>query len=116
MQAENFQHVNRIFIIVITGAQADQLVDSLVEHKFYATRIDSFGGLLSEPRNSLLVGFDSQRQDELLDLVQNCCSSRHQYIATQVGMLMDYSGIPMIEAQMGGATVYALDVEHFEQV
>lgn len=116
MQATTPQQVDQIFIIVISGTQADSLADSLLEHGFYVTRIDSYGGLLSEPRNSLLVGFDHPRQEDLLALVRRCCAGRRQYIPTQVGMLMDYGGIPMIEAHVGGATVYALDVEHFEQV
>ena len=116
MQAQAHQQVDRVFIIVISGTQADNLIDNLLENDFHVTHIDSYGGLLSEPRNSLLVGFDHTRQEQLMKLVRRCCSAQRQYIPTQVGILMDYGGIPMIEAQVGGATVYALDVEHFEQV
>ena len=116
MQTQAHQQIDRVFIIVISGSQTDILAENLLENGFHVTSIDSYGGLLSEPRNSLLVGFEHARQEELLKLVRRCCSARRQFIPTQVGMLMDYGGIPMIEAQVGGATVYALDVEHFEQV
>jgi uncharacterized protein YaaQ len=92
------------------------LTERLVADGFYATQIDSSGGILYEATISLLIGLDSARLPRLLNHLRECCSTHRRYIPAHVeAPLLEIQPV-MIEAEVGGATVYVLDVERFEQV
>lgn len=108
--------INQIIFISVVGSQAGDLTQQLSENHFYYTKIDSTGGIIQEPTLCLLIGLDKKRLDDLLRIVRRCCKPYRQYIPTtlptQPGPILP----PMIEAQVGGATIYSMDVERFEQL
>ncbi len=108
--------INQLVILVVSGYQAEDLMQSLVERRFYFTKVDSSGGMLNEPAVCLLIGLNSSRLPALLDLVQNCCQPYTQYIPTQLNSQSGYPSMSMIEAQVGGALLYTMNVERFEQL
>lgn len=92
-------------------------MQQLVQNAFYFTKIDSSGGsVLREPTVTLLIGVNSARQATLLKLFDDCCHSYREYIPAQVSMPPSYPPLQMIEAQMGGALIYMMDIERFMQI
>jgi uncharacterized protein YaaQ len=108
--------VNQLVLATVAGAQAGPLTDRLVGEGFYATQIDSSGGILYEATVSILVGLDSARLPKLLEHLRECCSTYRRFIPAHVeAPLLEIQPV-MIEAEVGGATIYVLDVARFEQV
>lgn len=62
---------------------------------------------------TFLIGTEANRVDELIELLRENSKKRQQMVPTSasygVGM---FSSMP-IEVQVGGATVFVLDVEQF---
>jgi len=109
--------VNQLAIVAtVSGVQANALMDRLTRDGFYFTRVDSSGGILYETTLSLFVGLDRARLPLLLEHVRECCHTRRQFIPAHVEAPMLEVHPAMIEAEVGGATVYVLDVERFEQL
>ena len=108
--------VNQLVIATVTGSQAGALTDRLTRDKFYVTRVDSGGGILREATISLIIGLDRARLPRLLKHVRECCPTQRRYIPAHVEAPLLEIQPMMIEAEVGGATVYALDVERFEQL
>jgi uncharacterized protein YaaQ len=108
--------VNQLVILIVFGPQADQFMKRLTKNRFYFTKIDSSGGIVQEPMVCLLVGLNSARLGTLLELSRKYCKPYRQYIPTNLNVQPGLSEFPMIEAQMGGATVCVLNVERFEQL
>lgn len=109
-------HVDQLVIATVAGAQAGALSDRLVQDGFYTTQIDSSGGILYEATVSLLIGLESTRLQRLLEHLRECCRTHRRYIPAHVeAPLLEIQPV-MIEAEVGGATVYVLDVTHFEQI
>jgi len=108
--------VDQLVIVVVSGAQAGTLMDWLTHNGFYFTQIDSSGDVLYESTISLLIGLDQARQPRLLEYIRECCPTHRQFIPAHAEAPMLEIQPTMIEAEMGGATIYTLDVEHFEQL
>jgi uncharacterized protein YaaQ len=106
-------NINQL-VIVIAGAQAGELMHRLGQERYYYTKIDSAGGLIQEPNVTLLIGLNETRLGPLLDLVRKVCQPYRQFIPAHVSVHPMHMQPAMIEAEMGGATVYVLDVERFE--
>ncbi len=108
--------VDQLVIATVSGTQTDALIEQLIRDGFYVTRVDSSGGILYEPTVSLLIGVDHERLPSLLGRIRECCHTRRRFVPAHVeAPLLEVQPV-MIEAEVGGATIYVLDVERFEQV
>jgi uncharacterized protein YaaQ len=108
--------VNQLVITTVSSVQAGGLTERLIQDGFYVTQVDSSGGILSEATMSLLIGLDRERLPLLLAHLRHCCMPQRRFIPAHVETpLLEIQSL-MIEAESGGATVYVLDVERFEQL
>lgn len=108
--------VNQLVITTVASAQAGALTDRLTRDGFHVTQIDSSGGILYEATVSLLIGLDQARLPRLLEHIRECCRTRLRFIPAHVEAPLLEIQPMMIEAEVGGATVYVLDVERFERL
>jgi uncharacterized protein YaaQ len=110
------QRVNQLVIATIAGGQAGDVIRTLVEEGFHVTRIDSTSGLLQEATVSLLIGLDRARLPHLLERIRNLCCPYTRYLPVHLEVTMAEVQPMMIETLVGGASVFVLNVERFEQV
>jgi uncharacterized protein YaaQ len=108
--------IDRLAIILASGFQPSQLQETLIREGFSFTEMESSGGLLMEPRVCLLVGLNHDRLSTLMEMVRTLCKPVQQYVPIRAGLPEGYANIPMVKVQVGGATVYLLNVERFEQI
>jgi uncharacterized protein YaaQ len=107
---------DRLAILNISGAQESALFSHLAKEKFAFTVINNTGGVIDEPVVSLLVGFHSERFPILLDVVRKNCRSYRKFISATGYMQGDMTSLPFVEAKLGGAQFYLMNVERFEQI
>lgn len=110
------QKVNQLVIAIVTGRQVDEVIRTLVKDGFYVTQIDSTSGFLQEATASLLIGLDQARLPHLLERLRTLCLPQTRYLPVHLEVTMTEIQPMMIETQVGGATVFVLNVERFEQV
>jgi uncharacterized protein YaaQ len=108
--------VNQLAIATVSKAQSGALTDRLTRDGFTCTEVDSSGGILQEATVSLLIGFNKARLSSLLRTIRECCRARRRFIPAHVEAPLLEIQPMLIEAEVGGATVYVLDVERFEQL
>ena len=109
------QTVNRLALLVVSGSQAGNLMKELQQERFYFTVIDTSGGVINEQVTCLMLGFPQERLPVLVDLARKHCQPYRQYIPAQMQHPGEFMMLPMVEAQSGGALVYLMNVERFEQ-
>jgi len=108
--------VSHLLLVTVTGSQAERLREQLTREGFYFTEIDSSGGLIYETTESLLIGVPRPQLARVLDHIRRYCQTQTKYLATHVAVpAMEIQPL-MVEAEVGGATVYVLDVERFVQI
>jgi uncharacterized protein YaaQ len=108
--------INQLVLATVSGTQAGELIGRLNRDRFYVTKIDSSGGLLYEATVLLLIGLDGIRLSRLLEHIRECCPTRRKFVPAHVETPFFAAQPVMIEAEIGGATIYVLDVERFEQL
>jgi uncharacterized protein YaaQ len=75
----------------------------------------STGGFLGRKNATLLIGLPAGREEQALKALENSCRQRIEYLT----MPLEGSPLPMptpIPVTVGGATVFTLPVERFEEV
>ena len=109
--------IDLLILLVVSGLQAPQLMDHLGKEKFYFTKMDSLGGLIEETTICLLLGVNHNRMLDLLEIVKQCCQPVSKYIPAQmINVPPEFLSMAMVEARVGGAILYSMQVERFEQV
>jgi len=110
------QLVDRLVLIVLSGSQSGALTKGLQRERFYFTIMDNSGDMFNEPTVCIILGLGQERLRILLDLVREHCQPYTRYLPTQVRLPGELQSLPMVAAQVGGAWVYVMDVEQYEQI
>jgi uncharacterized protein YaaQ len=108
--------VNQLVFATVAGSQVGKLLDRVTKDGFFVTEIDSQRGILHESTASLLIGLDASRLPRLMEHIHECCQTRRQYIPAHVEAAIFEAQPVMIEAEVGGATVFVFAVEQFVQL
>ncbi|MBX6354118.1 MAG: cyclic-di-AMP receptor [Thermoflavifilum sp.] len=107
----------KMILAVIQDKDSPKLTQNLVKAGIRATKLASTGGFLRAGNTTFMIGIEDHRVDEVLDLIRTSCRSREQVVSptTPMGAQMEsYVSYP-VTVQVGGATVFVLDVAQFEQ-
>lgn len=107
----------KLVIAIVQNDDAGELTDALREKNYASTVISTTGGFLREGNTTIMVGVEKSKLDDVLAIVKQSCTTRTQYVnplppVMEPGEL--YLAQP-VEVQVGGATVFVLDVERFEK-
>jgi len=108
----------KLVLAIVHSDDAGGLVNKLVEKDYRATRINTAGGFLKESNATILVGVEDTQVEDVLAIVRNSCQSRTQYVNPMPPIMEPgefYMPYP-VEVQVGGATVFVLDVARYERL
>ncbi|WP_332697201.1 cyclic-di-AMP receptor [Halalkalibacter lacteus] len=107
----------RLIMAVIQDKDSNRLSDALVKADYRATKLASTGGFLKAGNTTFLIGTEDEKIEDVMSLIKENCQSRDQLVAPispMGGNADSYVPYP-VEVQVGGATVFVLPVEQFEQ-
>jgi uncharacterized protein YaaQ len=108
----------KLLIVVVQDQDADHAVKALVEESFRVTRIATTGGFLQEGRTTLLIGVMEEQIETVIDILREHCHRRTHFrpLAINTAESLSFTTNSYVEVEIGGATIFILHVEHFEQV
>ena len=104
----------KLLISVINSDDTYSLTDALVGEGYRSTVISTTGGFLREGNATLLIGVEDERVSAVLRIIKKTCRTRTKLITSfppEVGELL----MTPIEVEVGGAVVFVIPVERFEQ-
>jgi len=102
---------------IVQDKDVARLSERLVKKGIRATKLASTGGFLRSGNTTFMIGVDDERVDEVLDLIKQSCRSREQLVTplSPLGNQVEsYVSYP-VSVQVGGATVFVVKVDRFEQ-
>jgi uncharacterized protein YaaQ len=116
IKKQQVEHMNqRMFIAVVQAQDADVAENTIREMNISVTRLPSIGAFLGHRNATLLIGLPFDKQTEILAAFKANCRQRVEYIAVP----LESAPLPLpspTPITVGGATVFSLEVEHFEEL
>lgn len=106
--------IKGLLMAVIQAQDADLAIQSLMDGGFKVTRLPSAGAFLGYKSVTLMIGVGDDNQAAAIDILDETCRQRVAYIA----MPMETSSLPMpapMPVTIGGASIFTLDVDHYEE-
>ncbi|GGE53846.1 hypothetical protein GCM10011391_35930 [Pullulanibacillus camelliae] len=107
----------KLIMAVVQDKDSNRLSTALVESNFKATKLASTGGFLRSGNTTFIIGTEDHRVNKLLDVIKENCESRDQMIApiSPMGGNADSYVPHPVEVEVGGATVFVLSIDQFNQ-
>jgi uncharacterized protein YaaQ len=105
----------KMILAVVQADDANNVVHKLNESGFRVTRIATQGAWLRRENSTLLVGVQDEQVDAVLGVLRNTAQRRTSYINVPGEVMAAFNPQPL-EVEVGGATVFVLDVERFERL
>ncbi|MCD1261913.1 cyclic-di-AMP receptor [Paenibacillus athensensis] len=106
----------KLVIAVVQDKDSNRLSNALIKEGFRATKLASTGGFLRAGNTTFMIGTEDERVQEVFQVIRSNCKIREQLVTpvSPMGGTTD-SYIPFpVEVQVGGAAVFVLPVERFE--
>jgi uncharacterized protein YaaQ len=107
----------KLIISIVNSDDARPLLDALSRAGQRATMVSTTGGFLREGNSTVLIGVEDELIQSVLDIIRVSCHTRTQYV-NPLPPIMEPGELYMptpVEVQVGGATVFVLDVNRFEK-
>ena len=105
----------KLVIAIIQDDDASDLLDILTEKGFRVTKLATTGGFLKSGNTTLMIGVEEEKTREVLRIIEDTCKVRDQVVTTpspMAGSTGVYIPYP-VEVQVGGATIFVVDVDQF---
>ncbi|MCL4367915.1 MAG: cyclic-di-AMP receptor [Actinobacteria bacterium] len=107
--------IRYLLFAVIHGRDLDTATDRLSAGGMLVTRIQTWGGFLSQPNRLLLIGAPESGLDEAMQVLEKVCHTRVEYIPPPFESMPGPIG-PPIPVEVRGATTFAFRVERYEEL
>jgi uncharacterized protein YaaQ len=107
----------KLVMSIVNSDDAEQLVNALTQAGYRATTISTTGGFLRQGNATIFVGTEDENVHDVLQLIKESCRTRSQYVSPLPPVMEPgemYIPTP-VDVQMGGATVFVMDVVQFER-
>ncbi len=104
-----------LLMAVVQAQDADIVEDILKGMNISLTRLPSTGAFLGRKNATLLIGIPKESQAGILEALKINCRQRVEYIAVP----LESAPLPLstpTPVTVGGATTFALEVEHYEEI
>lgn len=106
----------KLVFAIINSDDVSSVSRTLTRSGFSSTRLATTGGFLLSKNVTLMVGVDEEKVPAVIDIIKEHSHSRKQIISTATGVGRDFpTGMP-VEVNVGGATIFVVDVEQFQRV
>jgi uncharacterized protein YaaQ len=107
----------KLVVAVIQDQDAEPTLKALNNAEYRVTRVASTGGFFRVGNTTLLTGVAEERVGGVIDILKETCERRTRLIPAGPNVVDSVAMMgAFVEVEVGGATVFVLDVDHFEQV
>lgn len=104
----------KLIYVIVRNIDSGDVTQALNKQGFYVTKLASTGGFLREGNTTLMIGTGEDKVEEVIDIVKNTCGPRKQIISNPVGA-GEYASMNIV-VNVGGATIFVMDIDRFEKI
>ncbi|MBQ1318015.1 MAG: cyclic-di-AMP receptor [Solobacterium sp.] len=103
----------KLILAIVSNDDASDVSSALTKENFYVTRLATTGGFLRAGNTTIIVGTEDERVQQCIDIIGEQSKRRTEIVPSTASYDVGrYSSFP-VEVEIGGATIFVLDVEKF---
>jgi uncharacterized protein YaaQ len=108
----------KLIIAIVQDDDAGDLIDIITDGGYRVTKLATTGGFLKAGNTTLMIGVDKEQVDHVVQVIEDECRTRKQVVtspspvAGSTGVYVPYP----VEVEVGGATIFVVDVDKFVKI
>ncbi|MBQ3273557.1 MAG: cyclic-di-AMP receptor [Solobacterium sp.] len=103
----------KLILAIVSNDDASDVSSALTKENYYVTRLATTGGFLRAGNTTIIVGTEDERVQQCIDIIGEQSKRRTEIVPSTASYDVGrYSSFP-VEVEIGGATIFVLDVEKF---
>lgn len=106
----------KLVLAIVSNDDASNVSTALTKENFSVTRLATTGGFLRAGNTTLIVGCEDDLVEKAIDLIGQESKRRTEIVPSTASYdIGRYASFP-VEVQVGGATIFVLDVSQFIKI
>ncbi len=108
----------KLVYAIVRKEDGNAVIEDLTRHGFSVTKMSTSGGFLRSGNTTLIVGTEDSLVQQAIAIIKESCGE-HKKITYNGGPIVGAGGAHMnypITVDVGGATIFVIDVDHFEKI
>ena len=103
----------KLILAIVSNDDSGAVSNLLLKENFQVTRLATTGGFLRAGNTTMIIGCDDSLVDRAIELIGQESKRRTEIVPSTASYdIGRYASFP-IEVQVGGATIFVLDVAQF---
>ncbi|MBR2810198.1 MAG: cyclic-di-AMP receptor [Solobacterium sp.] len=103
----------KLILAIVSNDDASAVSSALTRNNFYMTRLATTGGFLRAGNTTIIIGTEDELVDKAIEVIGSEAKRRTEMVPSTASYdIGRYASFP-VEVQVGGATIFVLDVEQF---
>ncbi|MCL2579608.1 MAG: cyclic-di-AMP receptor [Oscillospiraceae bacterium] len=106
----------KLVLAIVSGEDSAKVSGALTNGGFMVTKLATTGGFLLAGNSTFIIGTDDDKVPEIIEIIRENSRTRKQMLSSSGSYGLGMFASSPIEVQVGGATVFVLDVEQFHKL
>ena len=106
----------KLIFAIVSNDDSSKVAKELTKAKISVTKLATTGGFLMAGNTTFIIGTDDDKVEDVIAIIGKHSKKRTQMVPSSAsyggGM---YTSFP-VEVQVGGATIFVMNVERFEKL
>ena len=103
----------KLILAIVSNDDSTSVTSALTKQGFQMTRLATTGGFLRAGNTTLIVGTEDEKVDLCIEIIGKESKRRTEIVPSTASYdIGRYASFP-VEVQVGGATIFVMDVEQF---
>ena len=103
----------KLILAIMTNDDSPAVSSALTKENYQVTRLATTGGFLRAGNTTLIVGTDDDKIERAIEVIGEYSRRRTEVVPSTASYdIGRYASFP-VEVQVGGATIFVIDVEKF---
>ncbi|QIK56536.1 transcriptional regulator [Erysipelothrix sp. HDW6A] len=106
----------KLILAIVSNDDSSSVSSALNKENFQVTRLATTGGFLRAGNTTLIIGCEEELVEKCLEIIGREGKKRTEVVPSTASYdIGRYASFP-VEVQVGGATVFVIDVEQFHKL
>ena len=106
----------KLILAIVSNDDSSSVSSALTKANYSVTRLATTGGFLRAGNTTIIVGTDDDNVEHCIEIIGNESKRRIEVVPSTASYdIGRYASFP-VEVQVGGATIFVLDVEQFKKL
>ncbi|MFW5794470.1 MAG: cyclic-di-AMP receptor [Bacillota bacterium] len=103
----------KLVMAIVSNDDANLVIKKLIKSDYFVTKLATTGGFLKSGNTTIIVGVQNDRLDECIEVISEYSKQRTKMVPNAISSEFGIFSSTPVEVQVGGATIFVLDVEQF---